>query len=114
MLCDILIKSGKLAPWPDNCVCCPAGRPIVASQVRDYIFTDRVSDHDPDEHYYIFCIGPGSKGHVYYGTRDRCIYGRYACLVSLFKKSASFPDFKNSTSTLTVRFQRIRRQRVHR
>ncbi|KAH7712403.1 hypothetical protein AAVH_20245 [Aphelenchoides avenae] len=75
MLCDILIKSGKLAPWPDNCVCCPAGRPIVASQVRDYIFTDRVSDHDPDEHYYIFCIGPGSKGHVYYGTRDRCIYG---------------------------------------
>lgn len=74
-LTDVLIKRGKLSPWPENCVCCPAGRPIVASEVRDYIFTDPVPDPAPDEAYYIFCIGPGSNGHVYYGTRSRCLEG---------------------------------------
>lgn len=56
---------------------CDCGFPIHAKELRNFVFTDFI-DNDMEannENSYIYCENDLGRGHVYYGTFNKCEIG---------------------------------------
>ncbi|KAH7713214.1 hypothetical protein AAVH_19432 [Aphelenchoides avenae] len=76
-LSNHLVKIGDIGRYPKGCVCCPAGRPVKAAEMRERMFRGRVSagEVSPHKNYFVYARGKLGREHVYIGTKDVCAVG---------------------------------------
>lgn len=77
-LSNHLVKIGDIGRYPKGCVCCPAGRPVKAAEMRERMFCGRVSagEVSPHKNYFVYARGKLGREHVYIGTKDVCAVGK--------------------------------------